>query len=152
MNPQANTINSCQALPAPIMPGIVLTPRKKEYPTCSSCGLFFSKQSDLKNHLEREEWDQYETELQKTSFKCEECCMFFKTKQGFMQHNGKVHVKKYKYSKCQVCLKKFRNKYAVKFHIKQVHSKSTREECPNCGKKFYNKYLVPKHLEKCLGI
>lgn len=150
MSSEANTQSAWPLLPPPASGNIVVAPRKKIYPTCTYCGLFFLKQSDLKNHLEQDLWEKYEKNMQKTKFECGECCIFFESKQGYKQHIGKVHKKKYKYSKCEICQKKFRNKYAVKFHTKQVHQKLTRKVCPNCGKEFYNKYLLPKHLEKCL--
>jgi uncharacterized C2H2 Zn-finger protein len=136
-------------LPSPLIISLISFPRKKKYPTCPMCALVFSKESDLKRHLNDDQWRLYQESKYKDCLKCEECCLFFTSTKGFMQHHGKVHVTKYKYSKCHVCEKKFRNKYAVKFHIKQVHEKSTRENCPKCGKDFYNKYLIPQHLEKC---
>ncbi|OMJ76180.1 hypothetical protein SteCoe_24517 [Stentor coeruleus] len=136
-------------LPSPVIISLISFPRKKKYPTCPMCSLVFSKESDLKKHLNEDQWHLYQESKYKDYLKCEECCLFFTSTKGFMQHHGKVHVTKYKYSKCPVCEKKFRNKYAVKFHIKQVHEKSTREKCPKCGKDFYNKYLIPQHLEKC---
>lgn len=136
-------------LPPPQIVSLITFPRKKEYPTCPLCGLIFPKEIDLKNHLEAEQWDKYQEKKFGDTYRCEECCLFFDTHKGYMQHLGKIHVTKYKYSKCRICSKKFRNKYAVKFHMKQVHEKSTREACPTCGKAFYNKYLIPQHLLKC---
>jgi hypothetical protein len=46
-----------------------------------------------------------------------------------------------------VCEKLFHNKYGVKFHVKQVHEKSTRVQCPVCSKDLYNKYMLEKHLK-----
>ena len=136
-------------LPPPQMVSLITFPRKKAYPTCPLCGLIFPKEIDLKNHLEEDQWTKYQDDKFGDSLKCEECCLFFNTRKGYMQHFGKVHDTKFKYSKCQVCNKKFRNKYAVRFHVKQVHEKATREACPTCGKEFYNKYLIPQHLLKC---
>jgi uncharacterized C2H2 Zn-finger protein len=128
---------------------VVTFPRKRDYPACPKCGLMFSKDLELKMHLDQEQWNEYIQEKHSGNLICEECCMFFETSKGFMQHIGKIHEKKYKYTKCQLCDKKFKNKYAVKFHMKQVHEKTTREKCPCCDKDIYNKYLLPKHLLKC---
>ena len=136
-------------LPPPCMIHQVSFPRKKAYPTCSLCGLIFLKELDLKLHLEADQWGLYKEKTFGSSATCEECCLFFDSQKGFMQHQGKVHQTKYKYSKCSECNKKFKNKYAVRFHQKQVHDKTTREKCPSCGKEFYNKYLIPDHLLKC---
>lgn len=136
-------------LPSPVFISQMSTPRKKEHPSCVNCGMYFRKVRDLKLHLDDDKWENIQAELIQNSFKCEPCCIFFNTKRGLKQHLGKVHIKKYKYSKCQFCSKKFRNKYAVRFHIKQVHEKSTRDKCEYCNKVFYNKYLIPKHQEKC---
>lgn len=75
--------------------------------------------------------------------------MTFTSYKGMRQHLGKVHETKNKPSKCPKCNSSFRHKYALRFHIKQVHEKSTRATCPNCSKVMYNKYLVIKHLQRC---
>lgn len=61
---------------------------------------------------------------------------------------GKVHCKDLKKVPCAVCQKSFKNKYAMKFHIKQVHEKSTRVTCNKCGTTIYNKYMLKKHIQK----
>ena len=144
-----NKVKNSVILPSPIMINQVSFPRKKIYPTCKQCSLIFLKEIDLKMHLESDQWEMYKEKTFGDSATCEECCLFFETQKGFMQHQGKVHQTKYKYSKCPDCNKKFKNKYAVRFHQKQVHDKTTRERCPTCGKEFYNKYLIPDHLLKC---
>lgn len=142
-------IPQTEPLPSPIFVKQISTPRKKKYPTCPKCALIFSKEMDLKLHLESEEWDEYKVENYSENFSCEECCLFFETKKGYSQHKGKIHNRQHKNSICKVCKKRFKNKYAVRYHIKQVHDKLTREKCPTCGKDFYNKYLIPDHLLKC---
>jgi uncharacterized C2H2 Zn-finger protein len=147
--PQEFQTNATKLLPSPDLIPLILFPRKKQYPTCTSCGLIFIKDSDLKKHLDEDQWLRYQEKNFGNYLKCEKCCIFFETRKGYMQHNGKVHQTKYKYSKCPECNKKFKNKYAVRFHLKQVHTKTTRESCPTCKKQFYNKYLIPQHLLKC---
>jgi uncharacterized C2H2 Zn-finger protein len=151
MNQSQILMSDLSTLPSPVIVSLISFPRKKLYPTCPHCGLIFAKEIDLRNHLTEEQWAGYQEAKHKDCLHCKDCCLFFETAKGYMQHHGKVHVTKYKYSKCQVCDKKFRNKYAVKFHVKQVHEKATRENCPTCGKEFYNKYLLPGHMKKCRG-
>jgi uncharacterized C2H2 Zn-finger protein len=149
MNAPSTIRDEAQPLPPVKTLSIVVFPRKKNYPTCPHCEVMFMKEIDLKTHLENDQWEQYIHSNFQGCLACEECCLFFDSSKGYMQHYGKVHETKYKYSKCSQCPKKFKNKYAVKFHMKQVHQKTTRESCPSCGKEFYNKYLIPKHLLKC---
>lgn len=81
-----------------------------------------------------------------TCFKCSKTC---KSERGFQQHYGKVHVRKKKHATCKLCSSSFRDKYALRFHIKQVHDQLTRAECPLCAVLLYNKYSIPKHILKC---
>lgn len=80
---------------------------------------------------------------------CEYCQSGFITYKGMKQHVGKIHLTKNKNVKCSHCPSKFKHKYALKFHIQQVHESSTRVRCPNCWKILYNKYSLKKHLESC---
>ena len=136
-------------LPPPPAINLIGNPRQTPYPECSKCGLIFKKEIDLRKHLEVESWNAYVEGKFKDHNKCEDCCVFFKTSKAYMQHLGKVHNNGNKSSICQVCGKCFKSKHAVKFHIKQVHEKSTRTNCPLCGKQFYSKYLIPPHMLKC---
>lgn len=142
-------IAQLDSLPSPVSLSLISLPRKKQYPTCRKCGLIFSKESDLRFHLDKEDWEEYKEENFSGDYNCEECCMFFESRKGFLQHIGKMHKQRNKHAKCRICKKNFKNKYAVRFHVKQVHEKTTRENCPTCGKEFYNKYLIPAHLLKC---
>ena len=141
-------VNDC-SLPPPPEINLVACPRQKIYPRCEHCGLIFKKNIDLKKHLDTKEWEQYIECKYKDYIKCEQCCLFFKASKAFMQHLGKAHRTDNKNSLCPVCGKNFKNKHAVKFHLRQVHEKATRRCCPKCGKEFYSKYLIPPHLLKC---
>ena len=85
-------------------------------------------------------------------FMCEHCFAHFTTYKGMKQHIGKVHLTKSKHVKCPKCGNKFKHKYALKFHIKQVHESSTRVKCPECDKILYNKYTLKKHLQVCATV
>ena len=62
---------------------------------------------------------------------------------------AKVHNAGDKAAACELCGKQFRHKYAVKFHVRQVHEKATRVDCSRCGKQVYNKYMLVKHQLVC---
>jgi uncharacterized Zn-finger protein len=76
---------------------------------------------------------------------CPECNQLFVSLKGMRQHMAKTHVELERKASCPMCDKMFRHKYAVNFHIKQVHIKSTRVSCPYCHKEIYNKYMLNKH-------
>lgn len=82
----------------------------------------------------------------KSAVECPLCCQEFKSKKGLSQHHAKVHVAPVKAMPCGVCGKLFKHKYAVKFHIRQVHDKETQVKCPVCCKLIYNKYTLKKHI------
>ena len=78
-------------------------------------------------------------------FKCPKCPGTFLSFKGMSQHMGKIHNQTGKYSRCPECNKKFKHKYAVRFHRRQVHEKSTRVYCDHCGLECYNKYALMQH-------
>lgn len=86
-------------------------------------------------------------EVATTSKNCPICCQTFVSFKGMKQHYGKVHPTSAKVSLCNICTKHFKNKYALRFHVKQVHEKQTRVSCGECGKLLYNKYILKKHLK-----
>lgn len=149
MNTNKDDKEKAIPLPSPIYLTTVSKPRTRPHPSCEICGLIFYKEHELKMHLDEAQWMSYQQEVYNDFFKCNECCMFFKSERGYKQHVVKIHSEKHMHLKCKICKKKFKNKSAVKFHKKQEHMKEIRGECPICGKEFYNKYLLPKHIEKC---
>jgi DNA-directed RNA polymerase subunit M/transcription elongation factor TFIIS len=76
---------------------------------------------------------------------CPECQQLFVSFKGMRQHMAKTHAELQRTASCPVCGNMFRHKYAVNFHVKQVHSKATRVQCPFCNKEIYNKYVLKKH-------
>ncbi|CAG9318113.1 unnamed protein product [Blepharisma stoltei] len=131
---------------------------------CNQCSHCFSSLEDLSTHqivtskviqipkqTDLEEYSDdktYYKSLQYT-FNCATCLKSFDSEKGLRQHVGKKHPRKSKNMVCETCGKGFYHKYALEFHIKQVHDKVTRSECKNCGKTFYNKYILIKHMNKC---
>ena len=79
---------------------------------------------------------------------CRKCHKLYSTRRGLNQHMGKVHSTKRRHCVCTQCGSSFRHKYALRFHMKQVHDKTTRVTCHLCGLQLYNKYMLPKHLAK----
>lgn len=108
-------------------------------------------------------WHQYQSLIQqyrrnlqvcfKTSIKnrCEFCNKDFASFKGVQQHIGKIHEMRPRDVRCEVCLKAFKHKHALKFHKIQVHDKSTRVSCEKCKKQFYNKYLLASHGIACVA-
>ena len=80
------------------------------------------------------------------NFQCSRCSGAFVSAKGLSQHIGKKHNATKKQVACPDCDKKFRTKYAVKFHREQVHNKTTRVRCPYCGAQCYNKYTLKAHI------
>ena len=60
-----------------------------------------------------------------------------------------MHQNVNKLAECHICFKKFKHKYALKFHIKQVHEGSTKVQCPACLKLVYNNYSL-KNIWLCI--
>ncbi|CAG9327748.1 unnamed protein product [Blepharisma stoltei] len=78
---------------------------------------------------------------------CPFCSKICKSKKGLEQHKGKAHIHKRKRCTCKICGKRYENKYALRFHITQVHEKATRVKCDICGSIIYNKYMLTVHIE-----
>lgn len=77
---------------------------------------------------------------------CSLCQVEFVSSKGLMQHIAKIHNKVVKTVPCSRCDKYFKHKYALEFHVKQVHDKSTRVQCQVCFKVLYNKYAYRSHF------
>ncbi|CAG9315193.1 unnamed protein product [Blepharisma stoltei] len=139
---------------------------------CTSCCLSFCLQDDLTIHQGSSHGSKIDTlctvkgqddsvfslvkmlldaklDHPKTIFKCRFCDLTFRKHKGLKQHVGKIHLTKNKNARCPHCTKRFRHKYAVRFHVKQVHTKTTRVVCEECGKVMYNKYLLVQHAKVC---
>lgn len=82
----------------------------------------------------------------KNKAQCPICDAEFVSRKGMMQHKAKMHENLNKSVPCNLCGKFFKHKYALSFHVKQVHEKSTRVKCQLCSKVLYNKYAHKSHL------
>jgi uncharacterized C2H2 Zn-finger protein len=87
-----------------------------------------------------------QTTISTMGMECPECKQLFVSLKGMHQHLAKTHTQLVRTASCPVCSKMFRHKYAVNFHVKQVHIKTTRVMCPCCSKLIYNKYMLIKHM------
>jgi DNA-directed RNA polymerase subunit N (RpoN/RPB10) len=83
---------------------------------------------------------------QAKAWACPTCLSGFVSHKGLSQHIAKTHDKPAKTTHCLECDKVFTHKYALKFHVTQVHLRSTRVSCLTCGKVLYNKYAYKVHL------
>jgi hypothetical protein len=88
------------------------------------------------------------TEASAKSSDCPVCQGRFASYKGMMQHRSKTHDKQVKHVQCEVCPKRFKHKYALKFHVRQVHERVTRKQCTICTKELYNKYTYRSHMEQ----
>ena len=50
---------------------------------------------------------------------------------------------------CNICNRKFKEKWNLKQHIKNVHDNPQKFYCSNCNKPFAYKSSLTKHLKKC---
>lgn len=98
-------------------------------------------------HLDMRRSVATQTNCTKENLLCLVCHQVFASYKGLRQHIGKCHSSEAKAVNCPVCPKKFLNRQAVKFHVRQVHEKSTRVACPECGKVIYNKYMLQRHTK-----
>ncbi|CAG9321502.1 unnamed protein product [Blepharisma stoltei] len=134
--------------------------------TCHICNKSFKGLEDLVKHIGANVWKLTETEstfsLPENSmdnlniheasnykYSCSYCSRTFDNEKGLKLHSGKKHPQQEKSELCPRCGNKFVHKYALDFHIKQVHEKSTRVVCTKCKKSFYNKYVLQRHFQKC---
>lgn len=83
-----------------------------------------------------------------STFACSICGLVLKNAKGLNQHIGKVHPKRFKGVYCPTCHRKFKHKYALRFHVNQVHKQVTRVQCEKCGQAFYNKYMLRTHEQR----
>ena len=126
---------------------------------CTLCAAVFDSSIELKTHIANEIGLQPDLlcfldidlgisnfEEAKTEVQCPKCMKWFKGERGFTQHFGKIHKKARRYANCHLCNSAFRNKYALRFHIKQVHEQTFRAKCPICNVELYNKFALSKHL------
>lgn len=76
---------------------------------------------------------------------CEKPC---KNNKGLEQHKAKAHNHRKKKVLCKICGKNYKHRYALRFHISQVHDRSTRVICTICGEEKYNKYMLSAHIKQ----
>jgi hypothetical protein len=88
-----------------------------------------------------------QTNCSSENLRCMVCHQIFASYKGLRQHTGKSHSSEAKGVSCPLCPKQFFNRQAVKFHVRQVHEKSTRVTCKDCGKVIYNKYMLQRHCK-----
>jgi hypothetical protein len=121
----------------------------------SHSDFYYELMHELKRAEDREEYSPLsyqETELTPpikpdSKSRCQVCLSEFVSYKGMMQHKAKIHDKLERKVPCQQCGKCYKHKYALEFHVKQVHEKSTRVKCEVCLKVLYNKYAHRTHMK-----
>ena len=103
----------------PVVPG------KTQCPICHS---YFSKNTDLKRHIETVH------EGQKTP--CSICNALFSRKTDLKRHVETVHEGKRTH--CHLCSASFSRKTDLKRHVETVHE-GKKSQCPNCNASFARK-------------
>ena len=102
-----------------------VVPGKTQCPICHS---YFSKNTDLKRHIETVH------EGQKTQ--CPTCQALFSRKTDLKRHIETVHEGKRTH--CHLCSASFSRKTDLKRHVETVHE-GKRTLCPNCSASFSRK-------------
>ena len=123
------TRNSTKVLKA----SLSLVPGKTQCPICHS---YFSKNTDLKRHIETVH------EGQKTQ--CPTCQALFSRKTDLKRHIETVHEGKRTH--CHLCSASFSRKTDLKRHVETVHE-GKRTLCPNCSASFSRKTGLKQHIE-----
>ena len=80
-----------------------------------------------------------------TSFKCDMCNYFFKTKQKLKRHIEIMHEGKKQFN-CNICDANFSTKQSLKGHIVSVHEGKKPYKCQICAANFANKSNMSKHV------
>jgi len=119
-----------------------MQPEQIDYRTLRLACPFFTPLGYIVNYPSNDGFCQYEE-----SNKCVFCNIRFKNNTGLNQHLGKKHFIGNRNSVCSICNKAFKHKYALKFHVRQVHEKTTRVKCSICNKTCYNKYVLHRHMK-----
>lgn len=158
---------------------IVVTPQKqgKSPLCCKECGQHFTKESNLKKHIER-----LSQQLEEPYYKCKYCSHVFKSKEARKRHQP-VHkmcmTNSFIRIRCSVCGFSFSSKEKLQHHLHrftensderifkcffcshafttdfsrnrhegQMHTGSHKLPCCCCGKLFGNRYKLKLHRLK----
>ena len=110
-----------------------VVPGKTQCPICHS---YFSKNTDLKRHIETVH------EGQKTQ--CPTCQALFSRKTDLKRHIETVHEGKRTH--CHLCSASFSRKTDLKRHVETVHE-GKRTLCPNCSASFSRKTGLKQNID-----
>ncbi|XP_073521185.1 uncharacterized protein [Phyllobates terribilis] len=102
--------------------------------SCSKCGKYFNKKSDLVKHQG--------THTGEKPFSCSECGKCFTRKAALNKHQ-RSHTREKPFS-CSECGKHFKQKYGLVIH-QITHTEEKPFSCSECGKYFTRKAALNKH-------
>ncbi|XP_073517670.1 uncharacterized protein [Phyllobates terribilis] len=108
--------------------------------SCSKCGKYFNKKSDLVKHQG--------THTGEKPFSCSECGKCFTQKAALNKHQ-RSHTGEKPFS-CSECGKHFKQKYGLVIH-QITHTEEKPFSCSECGKYFTRKATLNKHQKSHTG-
>ena len=80
-------------------------------------------------------------------FECKFCHKILSFKDRLKRHELEVHTLNEKEEICDICFRKFKTTYDLKYHENFAHAKTTfRPKCEPCGKYFSFKTSLVKHI------
>jgi len=97
---------------------------------------------NILSYREQAAADHLEVKTDETN-KCRQCGLEFRTRYWLMKHLKQLGHKSS--TDCDVCKKKFSNKYTLKAHRDRAHSSELPFACIKCGRRFKDRERCSKH-------
>ena len=97
---------------------------------------------NILSYQEQAAADHLEVKADETN-KCRQCGLEFRTRYWLMKHLKQLGHKSL--TDCDVCKKKFSNKYTLKAHRDRAHSTESQFACIKCGRRFKDRERCAKH-------
>jgi hypothetical protein len=106
---------------------------------CQYCGKSFFYEAEKSAHEN--------THTGQKNFKCDQCEKAYSSKKALLDHNKIIHPAEIVVHSCQICGKKLRDKYKLKYHM-MVHSEKRNFKCSHCSVEFKGGENLRKHMAK----
>lgn len=107
--------------------------------SCKTCHQKFSQRFQLNEHVKSH----------KTVWKCSQCPLSYKSKNGLNSHMNKKHANK-SAVRCKLCFRKFEDKLYLTTHMRKVHA-DAKLSCLICHKKFATHKEYESHRKIHVG-